>query len=57
MRRPPVLNSRCWRLVNDQREMAKGRTLPAHAAGVLATLTREGEQPRSEITPQDPVRP
>ncbi len=26
MRRPPVLNSRCWRLVRDQLWMARGRT-------------------------------
>src|SRR5438876_6986458 len=39
MRRPPVLNSRCWRLVRDQLWMATGKTSRVGADDSATTLT------------------
>ena len=39
MRRPPVLNSRCWRLVRDQLWMATGKTSRVGADDSATGLT------------------
>ena len=53
MRHPEVLNSRRWRLVSDQLEMAKGRTNRA----VLPSLDPLLRRPASVVDTRTTVRP
>jgi hypothetical protein len=45
MRRPPVLNSRCCRLVNDQPRMASGKTRPTPEIAEVAGDDPEQQAP------------
>jgi hypothetical protein len=61
MRRPPVLNNRCCRLVNDQLWMARGQGEPAQE---IAEIVRDDAQeqphligPEVVASTRQPMRP